>query len=190
MKRLVRICSLLTALAIVSCVTINIYFPAEEVRDVADKIVNEVWGDRPEVPTVKPATKGEPSSFLPFGLTSAYAAQDINVSTPVIRAIREAMKQRAAGLFPYLDGGQVGLARDGQLKIRSSEGLDLRTRSEVNRLVVAENSDRLKLYAEIAQANGFVDRTSEVQNIFADSWRKQASAGWFVEQPDGSWSNK
>lgn len=190
MKRLLKIGSLLTALAILSCVTINIYFPAEEVRGAADRIVNEVWGDRPEAPAAKPETKGEPSSFLQFGMPSAYAAQDINVSTPEIRAIREAMKQRAASLFPYLDAGQVGLSRDGLLKMRSSDGLDLRGRSEANRLVSAENGDRQRLYTEIARANGFVDRAGEVQSIFAESWQQQAAAGWFIEQTDGSWKRR
>lgn len=190
MKRLLRICSLLAAVAVVSCVTINIYFPAEEVRGAADKIVNEVWGDRSETPPAKTEPKGQPSSFLRFGVSSAHAAQDINVSTPEIRAIRESMKQRADSLFPYLDGGQVGIGRDGLLKVRSTEGLDLRTRGEVNRLVTAENGDRQRLYTEIARANGFADKASEVQSIFADSWRDQASKGWYIEQAGGSWTRK
>ncbi len=191
MKKLVRIGSLLAVLAVVSCVTINIYFPAEEVRGAADKIVNEVWGDRNENPPAQQTEpKGQPSSFLRIGVTGAYAAQDINVSTPEIRAIRESMKQRADSLFPFLDGGQIGIGKDGLLKVRTTEGLDLRTRGEVNRLVAAENGDRQRLYTEIARANGFADKAAEVQAIFADSWRDQASKGWYIEQPDGSWTPK
>ena len=48
MKTITRSLSLFLALTVVSCVTINIYFPAEEIRGAADKIVNEVWGDRPQ----------------------------------------------------------------------------------------------------------------------------------------------
>jgi uncharacterized protein YdbL (DUF1318 family) len=190
MKKLLRISSLLTAVAFVSCVTINIYFPAEEVRGAADKIVNEVWGDRTEPPAAQPEPKEEPSSFLRFGLSSAHAAQDINVSTPEIRAIRESMKQRAASLFPYLDGGQIGVSQNGLLKVRTTDGLDLRVRSEVNRLVAAENVDRLRLYSEIARANGFADKTDEVQAVFAESWRDQAASGWFFEGKDGIWQQK
>ncbi len=190
MKRLVRICSLLAAVAVVSCVTINIYFPAEEVRGAADKIVNEVWGDRSEAPPAKTEPKGQPSSFLRFGVSSALAAQDINVSTPEIRAIRDAMKDRAGSLFPYLDNGQVGIGQNGLIKVRATDGLDLRARGEVNRLVAAENRDRQRLYTEIAQANGFADKSEEVQAIFADSWRDQAANGWFIEKKDGSWAKK
>ncbi|MEJ2200138.1 MAG: DUF1318 domain-containing protein [Desulfuromonadaceae bacterium] len=164
MRKLIRIGWLLTALAVVSCVTINIYFPAEEVRGAADRIVNEVWGERAEgaeTPPANPEVEGEPSSFLDWGPSRAYAAQDINVSTPEIRAIRAAMKARTAKLFPYLDGGQVGLTHDGLLKIRSGDGLDLRSRSEVNRLVAEENQVRKQLFAEIARAHNSADRADE-----------------------------
>lgn len=36
----------LISLVLVSCVTINIYFPAAAVEKVADKIVDEVWGEK------------------------------------------------------------------------------------------------------------------------------------------------
>ncbi len=189
MKRL-RYLTLLAAAAVVSCVTINIYFPAEEVRGAADKIVNEVWGERAEDAAPATTPKGEPSSFLRLGPASAYAAQDIDVSTPEIRALREAMKARAGALFPYLDGGQVGVGRDGLLKLRTSEGLDLKSRGEATHLVAAENGDRQRLYGEIARANGFPDQVGEVQAIFADSWRAQAAPGWLLEDENGGWTKK
>lgn len=189
MKKL-RYLALLAAVAVVSCVTINIYFPAEEMRGAADKIVNEVWGERAEDTAPAATPKGEPSSFLRLGPASAYAAQDINVSTPEIRALREAMKARAGTLFPYLDGGQVGVGHDGLLKLRSTEGLDLRSRGEATRLVEAENSDRRRLYTEIARANGFPDQAGEVQAIFAESWRTQAAPGWLLEDANGGWTKK
>lgn len=193
MKRPFRIAGILIVLAAVSCVTINIYFPAEEVRSAADRIVNEVWGERaqPEEPKA-PAEQKPPGSSM-FRLiqpSSAYAQQDINVSTPEIRAIRASMKERADKLFAYLDSGNVGLGVDGLLKVRTAEGLDLRGRGEMNRLVSAENTDRLRLYREIARANGFPDKADEVQRIFANTWRDKADTGWYVEQPGGSWGRK
>ena len=120
----------------------------------------------------------------------AYAAQDINVSTPEIRAIKESMKSRAASLFPYLNGGQVGIGKNGLLVLRSSEGLNLKSRAEATRLVQAENDDRQRLYQEIARANGFPEKAAEVQAIFADSWRDQASKGWYIEAVGGDWAQK
>jgi len=189
MRKMTRSLVLLAVLAAVSCVTINIYFPAEEVRDAADKIVNEVWGERQQQKAPPANDKG--SFLLPLlGPKTAVAAQNIDVSTPEIRAIKASMKVRSATLRPYLDSGHVGIGQNGLLEVRSTEGLDLRSRAEVARLVQAENADRQRLYREIARANGFPDKVDEVQAIFADSWRANAPSGWYLQQPDGRWARK
>ncbi len=189
MKTITRALSLLSALAILSCVTINIYFPAEEIRGAADRIVDEVWGERAQ-DAPPPAEKSPGSSFLHWlQPTSAYAAQDIDVSTPEIRAIRESMKNRSQELFPFLDVGNVGIGKEGLLEVRSTEGLDLKSRGAVSRLVQAENDDRLRLYKEIARANGFPDRAEEVRAIFAETWRQKAAPGWYLEK-NGGWVRK
>lgn len=188
MKRLIQGLALLAIGAVVSCVTINIYFPAEEIRGVADRIVDEVYGEPAQPVKTPPAQPG--SSFLQiFQPATAYAAQDLDVSTPEIRAIREDMKSRFEQLTPYLDSGNVGITRDGLLEVRSADGLDMKARAEVNRLVKAENQDRLRLYKEISTANGFPDKADEVQSIFAGSWRDKARAGWYL-QGDGGWQKK
>lgn len=197
MKKIWRSLLLLTVVTAVSCVTINIYFPAEQVRGAADRIVDEVWGERatgsepgqPEAPPAKPPAR--PGSFLRMlGPSPASADQDINVSTPEIRAIREAMKSRSGQLFPYLDSGHVGIGLDGLLKVRTTEGLGLKPRAEVQRQVEAENQDRRRLYQEIARANGFPDKVDEVKAIFADSWRDRAAKGWYLEQEGGGWKQR
>ena len=190
MRQFTRLLPILAVLAVLSCVTINIYFPADEVRGAADRIVNEVWGARAQEPAPAKPEKSPGSSMLQWlQPPSAYAAQDINVSTPEIRALREAMKARSAALFPYLDAGNVGIGTDGLLKVRSTDGLDLRARGEVSRLVQAENADRLRLYGEIARANGFPDKADEVRDIFAQTWREKAAPGWYLEK-NGGWVRK
>lgn len=197
MEKKVRGLLLLTVVAAVSCVTINIYFPAEQVRGAADRIVDEVWGERatgneadqPATPPVKsPAQPG--SSLWIIGPTAATAAQDIDVSTPEIRALRVAMQERSAQLFPYLDSGHVGIALDGTVKVRSTDGLGLKQRADAQRLVDAENQDRQRLYLEIARANGFPDQVDEVKAIFAESWRNKAAKGWYLEQAGGGWKQQ
>jgi uncharacterized protein YdbL (DUF1318 family) len=189
----IKITGFLILLAAVSCVTVNIYFPAEEVRGAADRIVNEVWGERaqPEEPK-PPLLEKPPGSSMLFLLQprSAYAQQDIDVSTPEIRAIRASLKERADKLFPYFDAGNVGVGRDGLLKVRTTEGLDLKGRAEVQQLVTAENADRRRLYKEIARANGFPEKADEVRRIFADTWRDKADKGWYIEQAGGGWERK
>ncbi len=190
MRKILRLSPLLLVLFAAACVTINIYFPAEQVRGAADRIVDEVWGERGRegAPLRAPANPG--SSFLQIlGPSVAYAAQDIDITTPEIRAIRESMRERSGSLFPYLDSGNVGVGADGFLKVRSTEGLDLRARGEVTRLVNAENEDRSRLYREIARANGFPDRAGEVQQIFAETWRQRAASGWYLER-NGGWAQK
>lgn len=202
MRKNLLLAALTTVMLLAACVTINIYFPAEEVRSAADRIVQEVWSERngapapqPAAPPATPAAPAEkpgPTSLLRqfWGPTTVYAGPDINVSTPEIRAIKEAMTTRTAELRPFLNGGQVGIGRDGLLKVRTLEGLDLRARSQVNRLVTAENQDRLRLYKEIANANKFPERANEVQAIFADSWREQAASGWYIEDAGGAWNRR
>ena len=195
MKSITRSLSLLLALSVISCVTINIYFPAEELRGAADKIVNEVWGDNAQegteeaVPQSKRKTPG--SSFYQLLLpTNAIAGQDINVSTPAIRSIKDSIKNRSAALIGFLNAGNVGLSHDGLLEVHSTNGLALKQKGQVNKLVKAENQDRKRLYKEIAIANNFPDKAGEVQSIFADSWRNQAQKGWYLEKSDGSWVQK
>jgi len=197
MKNISHSLLLVAIVTAVSCVTVNIYFPAEEVRGVADRIVDEVWGERatdggpaqPAPPPVKPPAQPG-SSFLRLGPAAATAAQNIDVSTPEIRAIREALKERSGYLFLYFDSGHVGIALDGSVKVRSTDGMGLKQRAEAQRLVEAENQDRQRLYLEIARANGFPDKAAEVQAIFAESWRDKAAKGWYIEQTGGTWKQK
>lgn len=200
MKKRALVSSMTVLWMLAACVTINIYFPAEEVRSAADRIVNEVWGDQEAAPAAPEAEPAGPTSLLRFliGPGTAWAqavdANDINVSTPQIRAIKQAMKQRTTALRPYLAGGQIGIGRDGLLKVRTVEGLDLRGRGQVARLVKAENQDRLRLYGEIAaEVNRQPNRSAtveQVQSIFAESWRSQAASGWYLEDAGGAWQRK
>ncbi len=197
MRKISMTCAVLAALAVISCVTINIYFPAEEVRSVADKIVSEVYGERsgerPAEESEQPAPKPGGSSLWDIlGPRSAYAVQqsDVDISTPEIRAIRQEMRARNQELKPYLDSGYIGIDLDGFLKVRTTDGLGLRDRAEVNRLVSAENDDRRRLYEEIAQVNNFSDKVGDVQEIFARTWREKAHPGWYLEQSGGGWRAK
>jgi uncharacterized protein YdbL (DUF1318 family) len=181
-----------------SCVTINIYFPAAAVEKAADKIVEEVWGDEEATP-VTPLQEGEPQSRLDNGVLfflsvigpgEALAQEaDINVTTPAIRALKEAIKKRAESVKSFLDSGNLGIAKDGLLAIRSKEGMSLKDQASLSRLVNAENSDRKTLYMEIAKANNFPpERVSDIKSIFAKSWIKQAQKGWWVQSPGGQWN--
>jgi len=179
-----------------ACVTVNIYFPAAAVERAADQIVKETWGGPGQ-----PANKEEPRSRSPqsgnpvafFSLVSEAFAQeaDINVSNPAIRALKDTIKKRSDSIKPFLDRGHVGIAQDGLLTVRTTEGLNLRERAEVQQLVDAENRDRESLYLEIAKANNIPrEAVPRIRRIFAGSWIEQAKAGWWIQDTQGNWKKK
>lgn len=190
-----RTCFLL-AFLVSACVTVNIYFPAAAVERAADQIVKETWGG-PE----KPAEKEQPRSLAPdLGktmaflslATQAYAQEpDINLSNPAIRALKESIKKRSDLIKPYMDRGNVGITRDGLLTVRTTEGLSLKERAEVQQLQEAENRDRESLYVEIAKANNIPrEAVPRIKGIFAKSWIDQAKAGWWIQDTQGVWKKK
>ncbi|HLC18631.1 MAG TPA: YdbL family protein [Thermodesulfobacteriota bacterium] len=187
--------------AIISCVTINIYFPAAAVEKAADQIVEEVWGGQEQENNKEKEKNGKQQGLLKswtrlasltIGPSVAHAQEaDINVTTPGIRAIKDSISQRADSIKPFLDRGNVGIANDGLLVIRTTDGLDLKEKATLTRLIKSENDDREALYAEIAKANNFSpDRIPDIKKLFAGSWIKMARKGWWVQSDDGRWSQK
>jgi uncharacterized protein YdbL (DUF1318 family) len=201
MKKLIFVTPfILFIFAIISCVTINIYFPAAAVEKAADKIVEEVWGNDDVAPET-PQKEIEPQSLFDNGInlllsvigpSEAFAQEaDINITTPAIRALKNSIKQRADSIKPYMVNGNAGLSNDGLLVVRSKNGLNLKKQAALSRLITAENKDRNALYREIAKANSFPpDKVSDISKIFAMSWIKQARQGWWVQGPGGQWSKK
>jgi len=180
------------AAALAACVTVNIYFPAPEVRKAAEEIVVETWGgERSEAPARHEGN--DDSSWLDrVGPATAHAADpDINVSTAAIRTLKASIAARSDELKPFLRSGAVGIGRDGMLVVRSADGASLRDRATIRRLVDAENRDRASLYKEIAKANDFgEDRVPDIRRIFAETWIEKAEPGWPVQKPDGSWTKR
>jgi uncharacterized protein YdbL (DUF1318 family) len=182
-----------------ACITVNIYFPAPQVRAAAEEIVEETWGQAHPGGSQPPADSGaapapQPESLLDlFGAPSAWAQDhpDVEVSTAAIRALKASMKQRAEELKPFMARGSIGIANDGMLLVRAAGDLTLSEQAKIRRLVEAENRDRKALYAEIAQANGYPeDRVKDIQKIFAEIWINKAEKGWAIQKPDGSWTTR
>jgi len=178
------------ALALLSCITVNIYFPEAEVKKAAEDIVNDVRGtDKEKKDEIKKDAVAESAGFSLF--PALYAQQATEVTTPGIRALKEAMKSRLVQLVPHYDAGRVGEATTGFLQTLNEEGLSLQDRSVLRKLVGDENKDRKELYAEVAKAlNVDPGKIADVQKIFADQWIGTARAGWMVQKPDGSWAKK
>ena len=190
--------SIVAGLLFVSaCVTVNIYFPAAAVERAADQIVKETWGETGDpgktAPKPQSRTFHAPATITALSLVAEAHAQeaDINVSNPAIRALKDSIKRRSEAIKPYMDRGNVGIARDGLLVIRNNDGLSLKERAEVKQLIDAENRDREALYAEIAKANNISPESiPKIKGIFARSWIEQARAGWWIQDSRGNWSKK
>jgi uncharacterized protein YdbL (DUF1318 family) len=181
------------AAAAASCITVNVYFPAPEVRRAAEEIVEETWGGAGAPAATPPGSALEPRGWLDLvGPARAYAqGADVDVSTPAIVKLKSAMASRSPKLKPFLAAGSVGIGRDGLLVVRSTEGVALKDQATLRSLVDAENRDRLALYREIAKANDFGDeRVPEIQRIFAKTWIEKAEKGWWVQSDDGRWSQR
>jgi uncharacterized protein YdbL (DUF1318 family) len=90
-----------------------------------------------------------------------------------------------------MDRGSIGIAADGLLAIRNTDGLNLKERAESKQLVDAENRDRESLYAEIAKANNISSESiPKIKAIFAKSWLEQSRSGWWIQDGQGNWKRK
>ncbi len=186
-----RIPLILAVFFVTACVTVNIYFPAAEVKQAAEDIAKEVRGQQPVQDNIDQNIQEKaPTSWLNFnGL--AYAANELTVSNATIRQLKARMKNRYPALVPFMIGGYVGEGSNGLLSIRNEAGLNLRKKADLKRLVNAENSDRMALYRAVAQSLNIPgSQISRVQRIFAAEWQKTAPKGTPIEQSPGRWTRK
>ena len=189
----------LLLMVLVSCVTINIYFPAAAVQKAAEQIVDEIRSGnekQPVQPTPGEASaeiKSEQQGFRVDFIRPAEAAErlDINVSTSTIRGLKQSMKKRYPRLKDAYQQGFFGEGADGLLHLRQKNQLPLKKRAWLSNLVKAENSDRQALYEEIVRANRLgADATPKVTAIFARTFRAKAQNGWWIQDDKGSWLQK
>ena len=203
-----RSLALLAPAAIVSCVTVNIYFPAAAVEKAADQIILDVWhkqnddgktGNATPLPKSGEKKKDEQSALDPRRLVvaalSAISGEahaqnvDFNASSPQIEQIKARMASRFGELRPFLDSGAVGLTADGLVAVHDANAASLADRARMNQLVSAENKDRKALYQAIADANNQPGWADKIQKTFAERWISQAQSGWWY-QSGGGWKKK
>lgn len=183
---------------LVSCVTVNIYFPAAAIQKAADQIVDDVRKTPEPAPGPKPEQKPDKSSLsgrvrvVRLGPAEAQAAAvDVNVSTPAIRSIRASLANRFPQLQPLYAKGAIGETSTGLIAARDTGALSLKEKADLNRLVEQENADRQALYTEVIRANSLdPGQLGEVQRLFANSWRDKSAPGWWVQQNNGQWGRK
>lgn len=200
-----RVACVLTAVVVMvsACVTVNVYFPESAAQAAADRFIRDVYGD--DADQAAPAGAGEnPQSWegarenIMRGLAAignliispaAAQSRDINIQTPAINRLKKSMSGRHQKLKPGYSAGAVGMAASGLIVLRDAKAIPLKQRNQIKQLVVQENQDRNKLYAEIAKANSHPEWEKEIRAIFARRWVGNAPAGWWYESA-GSWKQK
>ena len=180
-----------------ACVTINIYFPAAQAEEAAERIVEDILD---QVPTGDKGSlrlqqqlpeRGFAAQLLDLLVPPAAAAQpDFNVDTPEIRQLQASMKQRNQSLLPFYNSGAVGFTRDALIAVRDGAAIPLKEKNSVNKLVAAENGDRNALYKAIAKANGQPSWEGQIRQTFARTWTEKASRGWWYQDAGGGWKQK
>ncbi|BBD79820.1 YdbL family protein [Aerosticca soli] len=202
MRKSLFLCFSLWLLLAAGCVTVNVYFPEAAAQQAADRFIDSVI-DAQDAAPAKPASSTSPrrdppaptarppaAMLLELLVPSAQAAQtpDLTLETPATRAIHARMRERFAhDLAPLLDGGVVGLTRDGLVALRDADGLDPAARARAEAVIAAENRDREALYREIAQANGHPEWEAQIRVTFARSWIEHARPGWYHQDAAGRW---
>lgn len=184
MKRLFRVQAVLALLAMTACVTVNIYFPAAEVKKDAERVVKEVYGIEGE------EAAPEESSWLEIlGPASAHAQDYTSLSNAATRGLEQQLKQNHSQLAKYYASGNVGLDASGYATLRDNSGLSVQDVGQVNRLVQNDRGLKQQLYQEKAKAAKTPDQVGKVEAIYADLWKRMASPGTYI-QSGGGWSQK
>lgn len=200
---LLRSTWLIALMVLVSCVTVNIYFPAAAAEKAADSIIQDIWSEQQSNATSSSLPTSEAAlSYTAFspralilalfdGLSATAQAQDVNfnASSPQIEQIKDKMADRFTKLKPLFDSGAIGLTDNGYLTVRDASAAPLSQRAQISRLVDAENADRKALYQAIANANNQPGWFKQIQSIFAGRWISQAQSGWWY-QSSGRWVQK
>lgn len=207
-KRLFPYAPVPLLLLAVACVTVNVYFPEGEIRDLSRQIEEEIRQQAAEEAAAEPEEGQSPrSSSLGLGARLRRAAFAVvsgipvqaqekvpepEVSNPAIRKIIDARAQRLRAINGFKAGGVVGENNEALLELRALDAVsDLRQRAELQRLVKQENADRENLFREIAVFTA-VDPSEipRIRQTYAATLREEANRGDWIQMPDASWRQK
>ena len=186
--RLLKVSAVLVPFLVVACVTVNIYFPAAEVRQDAERVVKEAYGI--EVQEGQPESQPGAGSLLDiFGPTEACAQDYVNLNNAATRGAEQKVIGNTKELTPYFGSGHVGLDSGGFAALRTQEGLGMQDVAKVQRLVQQDKQFKMDLYKAKAEAAGTPNKVGEVQKIYAEVWKQYAQSGWWI-QDSGGWRQK
>ena len=211
------LCGLLASCAII---TVNVYFPEKDVKQAyksLDDMLLKQGGDAKTPADAPPAGSDQkkdeirPQSRLFNGdfrlsLISEACAQEpvadelaieLSSMNDVLKAYDE-MRSRLPRLNALRASGAVGESRQWLISVRDTAKL-----AGNEALVKAENDNRKTVMTGMARAIekinqkkqpgatfNFNQLLAKASAIYADTKREAARPGWWIELPDGTWSQK
>ena len=120
---------------------------------------------------------------------SGVAAPEI--TNPAIRKIVQSRASRVQQLDRFKSMGVLGESNRALVEVRSLDPLELRQRAAVQKLVREENADRDRMFREIAAATSAdLAQLPQIQSTYAETLRRNARAGEWIQMPDGQWKQK
>jgi len=179
-------------LAAGACVTINVYFPEAAIRDMSQQIEKQIQ-ESAEGAEAAPATQTSTRLWIPFeGVAYADEVAAPEITNPAIRKIIASRAARVKPLNDFKAKGVIGENAEARVEARNLGALkDLKARATVQRLIKQENADRMKLFKEIAAAKK-VDQSQigKIQKTYAETLRRNARKGDWIQMPSGEWKKK
>jgi len=160
----------LLALVLAGCEHLNLNTGASGAKVEARAVVRVVYDQLPDAAV----------DSLP------YTGVDIR------RAVKR-VRDRFSQINLSFERGVIGVASDGLVRVRDAAGLAQEERTALERLIRAENRDRLALYRALSDESGHPDESdwiSYVGETFAAEWIGQAPAGWWYQDDRRRWAQK
>lgn len=195
-----------------ACVTINVYFPEAAIKDLSEQIEDAVAQEAAKTSEEAADSNAAlvPGAMAPSSLDrlrAAWLPRILNatagtvaaqpgvaapeISNPAIRKIVESRGARLDEIQTLKASGVVGENREALLEARDLSSLRLKERAQAQRLIKAENTDRERMFKEIAAATG-VDLSTlpRIRRTYAATLRANARKGDWLQAEDGAWSQK
>ena len=202
MRRITLVISVLLAVLVAACVTINVYFPEAAAVEAADRIIDKVRGEESGDTGARlhdeeiagqdaPVLMALAQEFTRLLVSDANAQQavDFDKPSPEKRALEDSLAQRFQSLKPWFDAGAIGHTESGLVEFRDRNLVPLKDRNSVVQLVAAQNNDWNALYREIARLNGHPEWVDDIRQTFAERWVAKADRGWYYRE-GGAWKQK
>ena len=197
-RKLLSVLGVCSLFIILSCVTINIYFPEAAVKEAAEEIVDEVRSDEEKEKKEKKDISAEWDDNREVDVTtnssftlvpSLYAQEQVTkVSSPKIRALKDSLKDRFPSLVPFYNQGRIGETNDGMdiaLVSVDLKNFSLQFAGANNPLIIIRDKefreikgDRMSISFEMSCSRSFTNHKSGIKPgdsiyLFSDGYADQ-----------------